>query len=395
MEVLRTPDERFADLPGYPFEPHYVEIARRGSRVHYVDEGPTRRRGRADAPRRAVVVATSTGKMIPVFTAAGLRAVAPDLVGFGRSDKPTPRTDYTYQRHVDWTVGDVLERSASTTSRSSCQDWGGLIGLRLVAEHPDRFARVVVANGFLPTGDSPPSDAFLAWQKFSQEVPELPIGAHRQRRLRDRPARRGDRRLRRAVPRRDLQGRGAPVPAARADLAATTPPPPANRAAWEVAGKRSSKPVLTAFSDSDPITARRRPRHPEAASRAPRASRTPRSRAAATSSRRTRARSWPRVDGRLHPSIRLRGKPVGRRPHHGDDAGRRRADPPRSRAGPAGQHGAGGPPSGGSRPPSGSPPARRAPPDTFGAHRRAGHAHLWRGARPHQPAGQRAGASGA
>jgi haloalkane dehalogenase len=107
---------------------------------------------------------------------AGLRCVAPDLVGFGRSDKPARREDYTYARHVEWmreALFDDLDLSGITLV---CQDWGGLIGLRLVGEHPERFARVVAANTGLPTGDRPLTEAFLNWQKFSQESPVFPIG---------------------------------------------------------------------------------------------------------------------------------------------------------------------------------------------------------------------------
>ena len=251
MEILRTPDDRFVDLPGYPFEPHYVEVGRDPAlRVHYVDEGP----------RDGEVVLLLHGepswsylyrKMIPVLTAAGLRAIAPDLIGFGRSDKPSPRTEYTYQRHVDWTW-EAVERIGVSDMTLVCQDWGSLIGLRLVAEHPDAFARIVVANGFLPTGDNPPGDAFLAWQKFSQEVPEMPIGrivnggctsdlsediiAAYDAPYPDETYKEGARQF------------PALVPTSPEDPAA-----PANRKAWEVLGA-FDKPVLTAFGDSDPIT---------------------------------------------------------------------------------------------------------------------------------------------
>ncbi|MGQ9409086.1 haloalkane dehalogenase [Mycolicibacterium gilvum] len=170
MDVLRTPDERFTDLPGFPFDPHYVEVG--GLRMHYLDEGP------ADGD----VVLLLHGEpswsylyrtMIPVLVDAGLRAVAIDLVGFGRSDKPADRADYTYQAHVDWTWGAVAALGLADITLV-CQDWGGLIGLRLVGEHPDRFARVVAANTTLPTGDQHPGDAFLAGQRFSQETPDFP-----------------------------------------------------------------------------------------------------------------------------------------------------------------------------------------------------------------------------
>ncbi len=178
MLTLRTPDDRFADLPGYDFEPHYAEIADSEGgtlRVHYLREGDP----------AAPVVLLMHGepswsylyrKMIPILTAAGLQIVAPDLVGFGRSDKPAERSDYTFARHVEWMRELLFDRLDLRDITLVCQDWGGLIGLRLVGEHADRFARVVAANTFLPTGDTNPGEAFFAWQRFSQEVDEFPTG---------------------------------------------------------------------------------------------------------------------------------------------------------------------------------------------------------------------------
>jgi len=254
MKVLRTPDERFDGLPGYSFAPHYLDVPSGDGdtlRVHYLDEGP------ADGlpvlllhgePSWSYLYRT----MIPVLTGAGLRAIAPDLVGFGRSDKPAARGDYTYQRHVDWMTS-VLEALDLADATLVGQDWGGLIGLRLVAENPDRFARVVAANTFLPTGDRNPGDAFLAWQKFSQETPEFPVG-----------------RIVNGGCTTDLSDAviaayDAPFPdetykeGARQFpvLVPTTPDDPAseaNRKAWEVLGEWT-KPFLCAFSDRDPITA--------------------------------------------------------------------------------------------------------------------------------------------
>jgi haloalkane dehalogenase len=254
MDALRAPDDRFSDLPGYPFSPNYVDVPdpEGGSlRVHYVDEGA----------REAEPVLLLHGepswsflyrKMIPILVDAGLRAVAPDLVGFGRSDKPAKRTDYTYQRHVDW-MRAVVEQLELTRITLVGQDWGGLIGLRLVAEDQGRFARVVAANTFLPTGDRHPGDAFLAWQKFSQETETFPVG-----------------RIVNGGCTTDLSPKvitayDAPFPdetykeGARQFplLVPTAPDDPAagpNRRAWE-ALRRWDKPFLTAFSDSDPITA--------------------------------------------------------------------------------------------------------------------------------------------
>jgi haloalkane dehalogenase len=144
----------FGICPIYPFEPHYVEAG--GLRIHYIDEGP----------RNAAPVLMLHGepswsylyrKMIPVFVSAGLRAIAPDLVGFGRSDKPAKREDYTYLRHVNW-VTRLIQKLDLSMMTLVCKDCGGLIGLRIVAEHPERFARCVAANTGLPTGSAPGYD---------------------------------------------------------------------------------------------------------------------------------------------------------------------------------------------------------------------------------------------
>ena len=254
MEVLRTPEERFAGLPDFPYEPVHVTFDDGDGgtlRVGVVDVGP------ADGETVLLLHGEPSWsflyrRMIPVLVDAGLRVIAPDLVGFGRSDKPVRQEDYSYARHVEWmrqTLFDGLELRDLTLVG---QDWGGLIGLRLFAEHPDRFARVVAANTGLPTGDHPMSEAFLAWQRFAATADAFDVGRIVQNGTVS------------PLPPEVVAGYDAPFPddsytaGARAfpSLVPTTPDDqaaPANRAAWEVLA-RSGTPFLTAFSDGDPIT---------------------------------------------------------------------------------------------------------------------------------------------
>jgi haloalkane dehalogenase len=248
MKILRTPDDRFRNLPGYAFAPHYVDAG--GLRIHYVDEG-------ASGADPVLMLHGEPSwsflyrKMIPVFTAAGYRALAPDLVGFGRSDKPAQRADYTYQRHVDWMRG-FLEQLDLRHVTLVCQDWGGLIGLRLAAEHENRFARIVAANTMLPTGDRPLGEAFHAWRKFSQETPEFPVGAIVQGGCASPLAPEVIAAYDAPFPDESYKAGARRFPT----LVPDSPDDPAaapNRKAWETL-RRWKKPFLTAFSDSDPIT---------------------------------------------------------------------------------------------------------------------------------------------
>jgi len=178
MKTLRTPDERFRDLPDYPFAPHYAEIGDGEGgriRVHYLDEGPH------DAapvlllhgePSRSYLYR----HMIPALSAAGHRVITPDLVGFGRSDKPTETGDYTYARHVAWMRELLIEHLELEDITFFGQHWGGLVGLRVFAGDSDRFARVVVGNTGLPNGSGKPTVAFLQWRQFSQTAEKFPVG---------------------------------------------------------------------------------------------------------------------------------------------------------------------------------------------------------------------------
>ncbi len=248
MDVLRTPDECFAGLSGYPFEPRYATVG--DLRLHYLDEGDP------DGP----VVLLMHGEpswsylyrtMIPPLVDAGCRVLAPDLIGFGRSDKPAAVADYSYQRHVDWIL-EWLRQLDPDRVTLFCQDWGSLIGLRLVAAEPDRFARVFVGNGGLPTGDERVPAAFKLWRAFALYSPIFPVA--------------GIMRVATRAPMDKATARGyaAPFPdkrylaGARAfpALVPITPDDPAsepNRDAWAVLGQ-FDKPFHTCFSDGDPIT---------------------------------------------------------------------------------------------------------------------------------------------
>lgn len=248
MKLLRTPDERFTGLADYDFSPHYEEVD--GIRIHYVDEGP----------RDGQTILLLHGEpswsylyrfMIPPLVAAGFRVVAPDLVGFGKSDKPTEQSDYTYQKHVDWMTA-WLERVDLQGITLFCQDWGGLIGLRLVAERGDRFKRVVAANTMLPTGKGKSPEAFIQWQQFAKYSPQFDIGrvvnGGSARKLSPEEVAAYD-----APFPDDTYKAGARIFPALVPTSEDDPAVPANIAAWGQL-RKWNKPFLTTFSDLDPIT---------------------------------------------------------------------------------------------------------------------------------------------
>lgn len=255
MDVLRTPDERFADLADYPFEPHWATVdSGEGStlRMHYVDEGP----------RDGAVVVLLHGEptwsylyrtMIPPLVDAGYRVLAPDLIGFGKSDKPTRIKDYTYQRHVDWVVAwmDTLALDGITLFG---QDWGSFIGLRIAGEQPDRFTRIVIADGYLPTAHASMPIGFKLWRVFATRTPAFPAGLV----IEAGTVNRVGREVRAAY--------NAPFPSSKYQAGARAFPRlvptdpddvaiPANRAAWEALG-RFERPFLTIFGTRDPILGR-------------------------------------------------------------------------------------------------------------------------------------------
>jgi len=246
-DCVRTPDSRFEGLPDYDYAPHYVDID--GMRMHYVDEGP----------RDGEVVLLLHGEpswsylyrhMIPPLRDAGLRVIAPDLIGFGKSDKPTRKTDYSYAGHVGWMTA-FIEALDLSGINLFCQDWGSLIGLRVAAENEHRFARIALGNGALPTGDQAVPKAFKIWRAFALYSPWFPIGRILQMGTVD------------ELSAAEVAAYDAPFPSARykagarafPKLVPTTPDDPArdaNRAAWDVF-RQWTKPFLTTFSNRDPI----------------------------------------------------------------------------------------------------------------------------------------------
>jgi haloalkane dehalogenase len=248
VKVLRTPESRFVGLPDYPFAPHYTEVEP-GLRMHFVDEGPS-----SACPVLMLHGEPSWSflyrKMIPRFAEAGFRALAPDLIGFGKSDKPTSTADYSYEKHVRWITRWLIAQDLRGITLI-CQDWGSLIGLRVAAENEERFARIVVANGFLPTARNAVPAAFRIWRAFARYSPIFPIGRIVASGCVSKPSEAVRQAYDAPFPDRRYCA-GARIFPALVPTSEADPAIPANRRAWEVLG-RWNKPVLTLFGKNDPI----------------------------------------------------------------------------------------------------------------------------------------------
>ena len=248
IKALRTPDERFENLPDYDFSPNYLDVAD-GLRLHYLDEGD----------RNNPIVLLLHGepswsflyrKMIPVLVDNGFRTIAPDLIGFGKSDKPAERSSYTYQSHLDWLTS-FIEQLDLKEIFLFCQDWGGLLGLRILTEMDERFSMVVVSNTALPTGNIPMPESFMKWQAYSQHSETFDIGKVI------------DRGTSRPLSDDVMRGYNAPFPGEKYKAGARMfpmlipiteedPESKNNIKAWEKLGQWT-KPMLTLFGEKDDI----------------------------------------------------------------------------------------------------------------------------------------------
>ena len=256
MKFARTPDDRFINLPDWPFEPVYTDVSAGDGtsdtlRVAHYDGGPK------DAKTTVLLMHGEPSwsflyrKMMALHIAAGHRVIAPDLIGFGRSDKPLDTSEYTYERHIAW-MNEWLNKNDFRGMTFVGQDWGGLVGLRVVTANVDRFDRICIGNTGLPTYGREPTQAFRDWQKFSKEVPVFEVG---------KMVRNGS--LTKLSP-EVIAAYDAPFPDESYKAAARIfpslypdgedhPSNIANKIAWDVL-RSWKKPFLTSFSDSDPIT---------------------------------------------------------------------------------------------------------------------------------------------
>ena len=248
MKILRTPDNRFSNLLDYPFKPNYIQLG--DIRIHYVDEG--------ESSEEVVLLIHGEPtwsylyrKMVPIVSESGYRVIVPDLVGFGKSDKPINQEDYTYEKHVGW-ISSFIESLDLKNINLFCQDWGGLIGLRIVSEQGYRFNRIIASNTSLPTGDFKVPKAFFNWQKFSQDTPVFNASKIVKSSCVNKISNEVQKAYDAPFPDETYKAGARRFPM----LVPTSPNDPSsqpNREAWEKL-KNWHKPFLTAFSDSDPIT---------------------------------------------------------------------------------------------------------------------------------------------
>lgn len=247
--IIKTPESRFENLKDFPFAPHFFEVEK-GLEMHYVDEG------KSDGPVVLLLHGEPTWsylyrKMIPIFVEKGFRVIAPDLIGFGKSDKFSEPEDYSYSRHINW-VKSLIIGLKLTDIHLFCQDWGGLIGLRILAENQELFAKAVASNTFLPTGQVAVSDAFLKWRAFSQKSPDFIISKMVQMGSVSPISKEALLAYDAPFPSEEFKA-GARIFPTLVPINAEDPEALKNQNAWKSLNQ-FDKPFLTIFGDQDPIT---------------------------------------------------------------------------------------------------------------------------------------------